>query len=99
MGRKIFAVEIHKLDKGEVDWRKPNIRKSYKEHFLPQGLNRQILKIHEYLNLLYSAMDFILTPDGEYYFLEINPAGEWVWLEKELGISISEQIIFELLNN
>jgi D-alanine-D-alanine ligase-like ATP-grasp enzyme len=31
--------------------------------------------------LNYGAIDMIITPDGEYVFLEINPVGEFFWLE------------------
>jgi hypothetical protein len=29
------------------------------------------------LGLLFGAFDFILTPSGDYVFLEVNPCGEW----------------------
>jgi hypothetical protein len=30
----------------------------------------------------------IVTPDGEYVFLELNPNGQWLWLEHELGLPL-----------
>jgi hypothetical protein len=30
----------------------------------------------------------ILTPDGEFVFLELNPNGQWLWLEEELGLPL-----------
>ena len=56
-----------------------------------------MFKLHKELDLVYSAFDFVLTPEGKYFFLETNPAGEWVWLERELGLPISKTIINELL--
>lgn len=38
----------------------------------------------------------ILTPDGRYVFLEINPNGQWAWIEETTGLPISEALI-ELL--
>jgi D-alanine-D-alanine ligase-like ATP-grasp enzyme len=35
----------------------------------------------EVFGLNYGAVDMILTPDDRYVFLEINPAGEFFWLE------------------
>lgn len=35
-------------------------------------------------------MDFIVTPEGEYYFLENNPFGQYLWLEIETGIPLTE---------
>jgi biotin carboxylase len=42
--------------------------------------------------LHYGAADFILTPDGRHVFLEINPAGEFFWLEKYTGLPLSGAI-------
>jgi len=97
VGHRIFPVEIEKEDDIEVDWRKPDIKKIYKRHKLPSELENKIYSLQKELNLIYSAVDFILTPNGEYIFLETNPAGEWVWLERELGLDISGQIIDELI--
>ncbi len=30
--------------------------------------------------------------DGEYYFIEVNPTGEWGWLEIKTGMKISSEI-------
>ncbi|WP_440970920.1 hypothetical protein ACSS6N_09555 [Peribacillus frigoritolerans] len=99
VGPHVFAVEIEKNDTNNVDWRVPDIVKGYRKHELPEKIIRQIHSLHNALNLRYSAIDFILTPEGKYVFLETNPAGEWVWLEKELNLNISDAIIQELLCN
>lgn len=48
-------------------------------------------------SMVYSTIDLIETPGGDFIFLEINPVGEWVWLEQELGLNISGKLIQELL--
>ena len=98
IGKNIFPVEILKKESLELDWRKPDIEKEYRLHSISNELKSKILEYNSYFDLIYSAIDFILTPSGEYIFLEINPAGEWVWLEKELNLPLSESIINELLN-
>ncbi len=97
VGSKFFSVSIEKDSSQEVDWRKPEVAKIYKEHYLPNELEIKLAKINGYLGLVYSAIDLILTPEGEYVFLEINPVGEWGWLEKEVGLNISGSLINELL--
>ncbi len=42
--------------------------------------------------LLYGAIDFIMTPRGELVFLEVNPAGQYLWIEKLTGLPISAAI-------
>jgi glutathione synthase/RimK-type ligase-like ATP-grasp enzyme len=96
VGRHIFAVRITK-EGDEVDWRKPDIIKQYAVINLPDKLQTQLLELNKFFGMVYSAIDLILTPEGKYIFLEINPVGEWVWLEHELGIDISGKLIQELL--
>jgi glutathione synthase/RimK-type ligase-like ATP-grasp enzyme len=99
VGKHVFAVEIEKNNPDEVDWRAPDIVKGYQKHELPEHIIHQLYSLHKVLNISYSAIDFILTPEGKYIFLETNPAGEWVWLEKELDLKISDSIINELLSD
>lgn len=40
------------------------------------------------LGLVYGAVDMVVTPDGEWVFLEVNQAGEWGWLAHETGIKV-----------
>ena len=44
------------------------------------------------LELEYGAVDFRLTPDGDYVFLEINPAGQYLYIEKLAGLPITMAI-------
>lgn len=97
VGQEVFAVEIESDEDVKVDWRKPELVKKYRLHNLPESIKQLMLRLHNKLDLVYSAFDFILTSQGEYCFLETNPAGEWVWLERELNLPISDAIIRELL--
>jgi len=97
IGKTMFSVSIEKDNTEEVDWRKPHIRKTYKEHPLPQNIPEKLLLINKQLGLVYSAIDLILTPNGQYVFLEVNPVGEWGWIEKEVGCKITNTLIKELL--
>ncbi len=47
--------------------------------------------------LNYGAIDLILSPEGQYYFLEVNAAGEFFWLDKICDHAISRQIAHVLL--
>jgi glutathione synthase/RimK-type ligase-like ATP-grasp enzyme len=44
------------------------------------------------LGLCYGAIDMVLTPDGRYVFLEINPNGQYLWIENLTGLHISDAI-------
>jgi hypothetical protein len=45
------------------------------------------------VGLLYGAFDFLRTPEGELVFLEINPTGEWAWLEDRLRFPMRDAFI------
>jgi len=45
------------------------------------------------LGLRYSAIDLIRTQDGDLVFLEVNPNGEWMWLEDMCGFPLRDAII------
>ena len=95
VGDEIFAAEILSQDResSRVDWRAtddPNLE--HRPHELPATLAHRCRHLVSYLGLSYGAIDFALKPDGTYVFLEINPNGEWLWLEDKLGLSISDRI-------
>ena len=56
-------------------------------------LKKQIGKLMDYYDLEFSACDFILKPDGELVFLELNPNGQWLWLEYKTGFDLTDRFI------
>ncbi len=48
---------------------------------LPENVNNACIDLVDRLGLEFGAIDLLLTPDGEYVFLEINPNGQWYWIE------------------
>jgi glutathione synthase/RimK-type ligase-like ATP-grasp enzyme len=59
---------------------------------LPERLRLQCVALVRALGLQYGALDFILTPDGRYVFLELNPNGQWLWVERMTGLPIADAI-------
>jgi hypothetical protein len=51
------------------------------------------------LELDYGAVDLRLTPDDRYVFLEINPAGQWRFVEERTGQPITDAFASLLLAN
>ncbi|MFN6565578.1 MAG: MvdC family ATP-grasp ribosomal peptide maturase [Nostoc sp. ChiSLP01] len=82
----------------KVDWRQPSVDiGAWQHHQLPLEVVRCLKAFMERFGLLFGALDFILTPSGEYVFLEINPVGEWGMLEKDLDLPISSAIADALI--
>lgn len=102
VGKRVLtaAVDSQALDKARYDWRKQGIAllDAWESYTLPEDVEEKLLKLMAELRLNYGALDIILTPDGRHVFLEVNPVGEFFWLERCPGLPIS-QAIAEVLNN
>ena len=48
--------------------------------------------------LRFGAFDLIVTPQGEYVFLELNPNGQWYWVELSTGAPMADAMA-DLLEN
>ncbi len=85
VGRKIFPFEIdsQQFEDAKVDWRKDgvNILQDWVPTELPTEITDKIHQLLDIYNVDYGAIDMILEPDGTYYFIEINGAGEFFWLD------------------
>lgn len=95
VGQKVFAAEIHsqKSSKTEIDWRHYDFeRVTHSIHKLPKEIEQRCVLLVKKLGLKFGAIDMILTPDGDYVFLEINPNGQWGWIEELAGLPISRSI-------
>ncbi len=95
VGRRLFAVTIDSQSDPNaiIDWRKTeNPLLPHAPIELPEPLQRSLLELTARLSLAYGAIDLVLTPDGRYVFLEINPNGQWLWIDEMLSLGISRSI-------
>jgi glutathione synthase/RimK-type ligase-like ATP-grasp enzyme len=78
------------------DWRagfEYEVQPKLTRHGLPQEIKDKCLAFMKLQGLDYGAMDFIVTPEGDYIFLENNPSGQWIWVEYDLGYPIANSIV------
>jgi glutathione synthase/RimK-type ligase-like ATP-grasp enzyme len=99
IGEKIFAFKIYSQDNplSIEDFR--GIAPSFLKHELiqlPSIIEEKIFAYTQKQGLIYSAFDFVLSKDNEFYFIENNPNGQWLWLELQTGVKISDALIDEL---
>jgi hypothetical protein len=92
IGQRCFVADI-RGDASLVDWRDPEISVSYSESTLSHEMENKCRAMLKRLGLVYGAFDFVRTPEGDLVFLEINPTGEWAWLEDRLGFPMREAFI------
>ncbi|MFI5839470.1 ATP-grasp ribosomal peptide maturase [Catenuloplanes sp. NPDC051500] len=63
---------------------------------VPCSIEDRVHRLMDRLRLRFGAADFIVTPDGEWLFLEINPNGQWGWIQHATGQPIAEAIADDL---
>jgi len=94
VGGDVFAATIdsQREPTARTDWRRTGTDLQHERHSLPDGLHQACLRLMQELGLQFGALDFVLTPEGRYVFLEVNPNGQWLWIEERLGYSITDAI-------
>lgn len=94
------ALDASGTTRGQTDWRRAAPGECrWEQAQLPAEVSNGLRTLMSELGLVYGAVDLIHTPAGEYYFLEVNPSGEWGMLERDLGLPISEAIAEALLTD
>ena len=101
VGEQVFAANIRtdQSDDGNIDWRVLQIEGKNIDHQiadLPNSIRHKCIKIVKSFGLRYSSIDLIKDLTGKYYFLELNPNGQWAWIEQLTGHPIRDSIIEEL---
>ena len=81
-----FGDEIlaFKLTTEELDWR-GNLNIPCRPVELDANLKQKLLLVLELLNLRMGVIDLKLTPEGEPVWLEVNPQGQFLFLEALTG--------------
>jgi glutathione synthase/RimK-type ligase-like ATP-grasp enzyme len=91
IGDEVFAAAIDTSASPEPDWRRlaPD-RQQWQLHDLPSTVADRCVRLLRRYDLLFGAIDLILSAEDEYVFLELNANGQWVWIELITGQPMSE---------
>lgn len=99
IGDKCFPVKvIRESDRGVAeDWRIIKDGLKFVPCELPKNIIDKCIEMVKKLGLVFGALDLVKA-FNKFYFLEINPNGEWAWLQKETGLPIAETLVSYLVN-
>lgn len=77
-----------------VDWRalQGTNESIYTPADLPPGIAVSIRGLLRELRLGFAAMDLAVDQRGEYYFLEVNPNGQWLGYTDEIGLPAAASV-------
>ena len=96
----LFAFALSRADfpAGTVDWRRARAltpAQAWVPHALPPAVAAAIRRFMADMSLHYGRLDFLLAGE-DYFFLEVNPNGEWGWLDPSGETGILDALASEL---
>jgi glutathione synthase/RimK-type ligase-like ATP-grasp enzyme len=101
IGDEIFTakIEADSFPTHIPDWRYLPIQElQHTIYGLPFDIETICIELVQKLDLEFGAVDLAVDESGEYVFFEINPNGQWAWLETIMGFPISKKIVDNLTN-
>lgn len=91
VGRRLFAAAIHVAEADDPADFRPGYDQARVEPIrLPGELSARLRRLLSALGLAYAAIDLRRDPTGQYHFLEVNPSGQWLFIEERTGQAITE---------
>jgi hypothetical protein len=99
VGRRVFACAIHSQasEQTKIDWRRYDIPNTpHHAYSLDRATEQRCLTLTRALGLAFSAIDLVVCPDGRVVFLELNPNGQFGWIEELSGLPISRALADQL---
>lgn len=98
VGDELFTAAIHSQESEyPVDFRMDMANTRVEPDELPDDVAGQLLELMARLGIVYGAIDLRRTPDGRHVFLEVNPAGQWLFVERATGQPIARAVAEQLL--
>lgn len=95
IGRHTFAAAIDAQGsaRADLDWRRyDDANTRYSPYDLPADIAAKLIALLQELGLVYGAADLVVTPAGEHVFLEINPSGQYYWIERLTGLPLTANL-------
>jgi glutathione synthase/RimK-type ligase-like ATP-grasp enzyme len=96
VGEKVFAAELDTkgIPNCRDDLHRCTLSKIPKKPVkLDNVIEEACLKIMSDFGLSYGNFDFILDKNNQAYFLEVNPAGDWFWIEHDTNMHITDAMV------
>lgn len=75
-------LQSQEIEDARLDWRAAGSQLRVEPDSLPREVEAACLRLMQSLGIVFGCFDFIVTPAGEHVFLEVNPAGQFLWVEE-----------------
>jgi hypothetical protein len=100
VGDEVFACEIQTRPGTieHIDWRIESVEDlTHKLVELPEKVSAKLKLMLSMMKLNFGAVDLIKDETGTYYFIEINPNGQYFWIELLTGAPLTEAMVSLIL--
>jgi len=98
----IHAVELHAADSDgqqRCDIRRNNMADvEYTHTTLPPPISDFVSRLANRYELRFAAIDMAIDVDGNWVFFEVNPNGQWAWLDLTAGTNIAASFVKSFSN-
>ncbi len=94
------GIAIHSQDSeiSKIDYRRYDLENvSYNFVEIPDNVKDFCSNMLTHYGLHFGAFDFIYSKDRNYFFLELNPNGQWLWLEEQSGYNLTKEVADNLI--
>ena len=95
---KMFAVAIDSNASGTPEDCRFDLSVSHTKCLLPSPVQEALRRLMLNLRLVFGAIDFKVDPDGKYYFLEVNPSGQFAYVEVKTGLPLMSTLASVLVH-
>lgn len=95
IGDEAFGARIdsQRSSSSRIDWRRgapESLRHEIVD--LPQAVGKRCVDLVKHYGLQFGAIDLAVDHDGRYVFFELNPNGQWAWIEQVTGLPLRSHL-------
>ena len=99
IGERVFSAKIRSQETvtGRLDWRQSYDELQMEACEIPAEVAEKCRRVLSRLGLVFGCFDLIVTPSGQHVFLEVNQAGQFLFIERYAGIPLLDAFVQFLL--
>lgn len=90
IGETVFGARIssQETESGKLDWRRAYEELAIEPFDVPDEMSRRCIDLLRRLGLVFGCFDVVVTPQGEWVFLEVNHMGQFLFVERICGLPL-----------
>jgi glutathione synthase/RimK-type ligase-like ATP-grasp enzyme len=95
LGASVYSFALHN-PKGSIDWRQDVAQGHVRAESVatPEEVRVQVLAFAQQSGIVFGSFDFAVDHDGQWWFLEVNEQGQFLWLDElDPGLHVQEKFL------